>query len=273
MIGAFYKLSKISSVIGYKSFRQLLNEWGYPHNKSSLTGGSQQILRWQISPPLKGMGRLEWLDLLDSNQNWQLITNTLEIGDEFYSWTVPKITTYAKLRITSDDIQLESPAFGILENDELNTLNYCDDNAYLSWSVSSNATKYNIYELGEKYMEYLGSTRDTFLLLNNSMSKSRYISVFPVIKDNELRASYTYRIDDNLRCYFKNFYALKYIADKPELALELNTNYQIAKIVIERKVNDQFQFIETLTPQNSLSYFLLKIKIQLMGLTYTDALY
>ncbi|MDZ7846276.1 MAG: hypothetical protein U5L96_05700 [Owenweeksia sp.] len=47
-------------------------------------------------------------------------------------------------------------------------LGSCPDSLTLSWDAASNVTGYNIYRLGSKYMDSIGYTTDTFMVVSPS---------------------------------------------------------------------------------------------------------
>lgn len=103
----------------------------------------------------------------DNGTSWQTITTTEPGDSRFYVWNVPNtISGQARVRVSRSGISDESIAnFSIVERPQnLVVERVCPDSNYLrlEWDMVPGATGYDVYKLGQKYMDSIGSTPALF---------------------------------------------------------------------------------------------------------------
>jgi len=99
----------------------------------------------------------------DNGETWTQIA-TVNAGTHLYEWRAPNISNGKnRIKVTSGSYESISPeSFSIARiPTSLNILSMCPEYLTLTWAASSGADSYDVYLLGEKYMELVGSTTET----------------------------------------------------------------------------------------------------------------
>lgn len=115
----------------------------------------------------------------DNMQTWNTISNTVEGHHRHYNWQVPNLSiSKVHMRVTQVDHGLESinqcSLFGIPDFN----IDYVSPTiAKVSWNNIDNAIKYNIYRLGEKHMEVIGSTTDKYFFMPINEGESDWFAI------------------------------------------------------------------------------------------------
>jgi len=150
----------------------------YPIGGESLVPGESELIRWDAF----GVNELFTLEFsLDNGQSWETIAEDIPGGDRGYSWQIPiDISGEGLVRITAGGISSQSEApfsiFGIPCNIQIDWA--CEDAIHLSWGEIVGATSYEVFKLGEKYMESAGITSlNSFILEDTSITDQSWFSV------------------------------------------------------------------------------------------------
>ena len=99
----------------------------------------------------------------DNGSTWNTISNTVPGNNRIYNWPVPNtITGQARVRVTRSGVTDESDAnFTIIERPQnIHIDRVCVDSNYIrmEWNPVPGATSYDVFMLGQKYMDSIGST-------------------------------------------------------------------------------------------------------------------
>ncbi len=119
---------------------------------------------------------------IDEGVNWDTIT-TVDGEERMYDWDVPiEFTGQARVRITRDTFSSMSEAnFTIARHPVgLQVKNVCEDHIELRWGGVTGATEYKLFQLGEKFMDEIGTTVDkTYRVYIDpaTISDTRYFAV------------------------------------------------------------------------------------------------
>ncbi|MEL6844235.1 MAG: peptidase S8, partial [Bacteroidota bacterium] len=164
----------------------------YPYGGEGFVPGETQRLHWDAQP-ISGNFTLEYT--LDDGANWLPIT-TVPGNVRMYDWTVPTaITDQARVRISRGGLTSESAYnFTIIDVPQGLSVNYiCNNLVSVSWDSLPGAAEYQVYLLGEKYMDSMGRTTDTTLCfpVNNISGEQWFsISAVPSVGGNTGRRSF-----------------------------------------------------------------------------------
>ncbi|OAD91133.1 peptidase S8 [Aequorivita soesokkakensis] len=96
----------------------------------------------------------------NNGSSWNNIT-TVPNDTHFYTWSVPdEVGGNLLIRVTSGSFQDVSDAtFNIARSPlVINVIQVCEDSATFEWSDIDDADSYDLYMLGEKYMEVVGTS-------------------------------------------------------------------------------------------------------------------
>ena len=138
----------------------------YPVGGESLVPGETETLRWS-APESYGPFDIEYT--LDNGANWINIASGTPF--KIFNWTVPNTNSaQAKIRVTANSIMGQSSSsFSILDAPSTpSIIKACPGEVTLSWNAVDSAARYVVYELGEKYMDSIGTTTATsFDIIND----------------------------------------------------------------------------------------------------------
>ncbi len=227
-------------------------EWTYPVQGSSLLPGSINRLRWDGSKQAI-TGKLEYKPT--GTDNWTMISDKIDIATGYYDWQAPEQVQVAQLRLSTGTQSITSGDF-ILAHELAIKVGYdCDNKLMLFWPKVAGAQQYQVYQLGENYLEPLALTQDTILVADKSQLKSSQFAVAPVLQS--IAGSYSSTIASDrvgYTCYIKNFLPRLLVTENVIFDLELSTLHELASISLERAdEKGAFQTIKTINPITQLS--------------------
>jgi hypothetical protein len=221
--------------------------WTYPSTNDLITAGQNNVIRWQTNST--GNATIEYST---NGVQWQPVATGVDLSDQYYKWSTPNSFTKALLRITTQNSSITSDTFVISKPLSLNVGFNCADSFLLYWN-KADADQYQLYQLGQKYLEPIITTADTFIILHKSQFPSLNYNVAPMINGRLGQQGFT--IDYTIQgvgCYFKTFYAI--LQDNQTLlTTELGTLYNVAQISFQKWNGSSYQTIKTFVAPNSTS--------------------
>lgn len=132
----------------------------YPNGGEHLVPGEVERINWDAEGT---NGTFELYFSPDGGNSWELVSQ--EFGSvRQYNWTVPAgITGSGLFRIVRGDQEDVSKAvFSIAPVPQnLSVLEVCPTYVRLVWDPIAEATSYNVYKLGDKYMDLIDNTTST----------------------------------------------------------------------------------------------------------------
>jgi len=156
----------------------------YPNDGESFTPGQEQSIHWD-GINLTGSTIIEYST--DTGSTWQEIA-TVGAATTNYGWDVPaEITGDAKIRVTNDTFSDESDGtFSIAQRvTGVNFSQVCPEDATITWNEITDAEEYDVYLLGERHMEVVGTaTTNTITVSIESEQDVQWAAV--VAKNNTL---------------------------------------------------------------------------------------
>lgn len=150
----------------------------YPIGGESFVPGESELIRWDAYGNT-GATSLEYS--LDNGSTWNTMVTGLAGDARNYSWSVPTATTgEAMVRITrgthTDSVEAPFSIARLPLNLQVDWV--CPDSLQLSWSAASGATSYEISQLGNKYMDSIGTTTGTtFVVVGTDPFQEDWFSV------------------------------------------------------------------------------------------------
>jgi len=150
----------------------------YPIGGESLVPGESELIRWDA------FGVSEMFDLEfspDNGQSWETIAEDVPGENRSHSWQVPSDNSgEALVRITAGGVTSQSDApfsiLGVPCNFRIDWA--CDEEIHFSWGEVVGVTSYELFKLGEKYMEPAGITfRNSILLQDPNLTDQSWFSV------------------------------------------------------------------------------------------------
>ena len=171
-----------------------------------------------------------------------------------YYWNVPSLTTTARLRMTIGASTSVSDTFTIANRTTTGVGFNCPDSFLFYWNKLPGIINYRVYKLGNKYLEPITVTSDSFMLLAKTSNPSLHYAVAPIIGNKEGVKSYTFNYTtQGVECYIRSFLALL-AGNTADLSLLLGSLYNVNRIVFEKFNGTDYVAIQTVTNPGSLSY-------------------
>ena len=206
-------------------------EWHFPCGNDFAFSSSVNTLRWASSLS-SSAGLLEYS--INNGVNWLTIDSAVNLANGYYKWNTPDLTSNALLRMTANSNQFNSDTFTISRRTFTGVGFNCPDSFLFYWNKIPGINNYMVYKLGNKYLESLTSTSDSFIVLSKNSSLSLHYAVAPIIGNMEGIKSYTFNYStQGVECYIRSFLSLLN-NDTARLDLLLGTLYKINKIVLEK---------------------------------------
>ena len=150
----------------------------YPVGGESMVPGELELIRWDA------FGDSETFDLeysIDNGQSWDSIASDIAGEKRSQSWRVPSdISGECLVRISSNGVTSQSEApFSIIGTPCNLQIDWaCTNEIHLSWGDVAGATSYEIFKLGDKYMESAGITPVNSILLDDpTLTNQSWFSV------------------------------------------------------------------------------------------------
>jgi hypothetical protein len=244
--------------------------WVYPGLNDNIFPAAANVLRWQ-STFAPGTAALEYS--INNGASWLPITGTINTAAKFFKWNAPDTTAIALLRITIGSQQFISDLFTISAKPDLNIGFNCSDSVMLYWNKNKGITNYQLYVLGNKYLQQFTTIADTQFVFNKNSVPYVYFAVAPVINNRTGVKSYaTDYSKQGVDCYIKNLLA-DLLIDKANISLTIGTTYQVKKIVFEKQSGNSFIPLSEITIINGLNYATTDINLKKGVNSYRVALY
>ncbi|GAA0871804.1 hypothetical protein GCM10009117_09500 [Gangjinia marincola] len=128
----------------------------YPFGGEKFTPGTAEVIRWDALPGDEDF-LIEYS--VDNGIFWNTI-GTSPSTTRYRSWNVPaSISGNCFVRITrGDEVSVHTDSFSIAERvSNVEIASVCPDTYTVTWNEVTGATTYDVYALGEKFMEVVGT--------------------------------------------------------------------------------------------------------------------
>jgi hypothetical protein len=238
LIGSAQNFSLAYAIEYENSFR-----FTYPTSSDAVNKG-QLVARWDGS--LNGTGRLE---ASFNNGDFLLIDEAVNLEQGLYSFT-PEFSGEVQLRMTQGSTIVVGDKFIVSEEPAMTVGFVCDNEVMIQWSQVELATSYNIYTMGDKYLELFRTVADTVLQMSKDEMGSDFFAVEPLIGGLPGYRSLTYDVtSQGVQCYYKQLYGYAK-DDVAYLQLRLSTRYNVSAIRWQRKDGAAFELIGETTVLN-----------------------
>ena len=223
--------------------------WTYPSTSVVLNAANVATIRWQTN--ISTTANIEYSI---NGTSWKTIS-PVATEEQYYKWLVPDTITEAQLRLTipSTNQVFTSDSFVISRPLNLNVGFNCQDSFLLSWNKLP-VPQYQLYTLGNSYLEPLQLTSDTSIVFHKTDHPSLFYAVTPVIGNKTGLRSYTINYTtQGVGCYLRTFFTYLTDKDKAYLSAELGSLYNVSAIQFQQQTATGFQTIQTIQSPTSLS--------------------
>ncbi len=148
----------------------------YPIGGEGFVPGETEVIRWDAFGNI-GTFALEYS--VNDGSTWQPIANNIAGHQRHYNWQVPDMTANrVRIRVKRNGKNAASPnPFCIMELPDFRFFYVAPGTAAVRWQAVPGANAYDIYALGNKYMDLIGTTSDTSFNLTVANWQSNWYSV------------------------------------------------------------------------------------------------
>ncbi|HUS03259.1 MAG TPA: S8 family serine peptidase, partial [Chitinophagaceae bacterium] len=226
-------------------------KWMYPSNIDFLETGRENIFRWESN--IAGTGDIEYT-IVPSN-TWRSIVANTDLTKKYFKWTPPDTTVQSLVRMKIGNTYFYSDTFLIAGLPTPKVGFVCRDTILLFWNRIKGVSQYQVYQLGNRYMDPLVKVADTAVLLPISSLSEKYFSVGTVLPNN-VPGPKGYAFNYTLQgtgCYIKTFFA-DANGNVAKLNLLLGTTYKISNIIFQVSTTSGFITIDSFPPLGQTSF-------------------
>lgn len=149
----------------------------HPNGGESFASREVQRIRWDASEML---GNFDIHSSYDGGNTWTLVTSGISGSQRYFDWTLPSGTTsLGRIRVsrgTASDIS--DTNFIALNTPNITSIvEACAGTSTVTWTPAQNATYYEVFRLGDKFMELVATTTNTSININNLGTDQNWIAV------------------------------------------------------------------------------------------------
>jgi hypothetical protein len=225
-------------------------EWTFPLGRDAMASGSESRLRWRWAGTFPATGRLQ---VRPPGSTWTELEPDTDLSSQGFDWTVPVAQGLYQVRMILAGDTIESEEFVISTPERLRVGFVCESEAMLLWSPQSGATGYRLYRLGDRYLEPVQLSADTFATVINDPMLTTLYSLAPMYGPKEglreLTVDYTAQ---GVGCYVINFLAQSYLVqEQASFTLTVGTLFGLRSVTLERLEPDGFRQIQSVVPSAS----------------------
>jgi len=150
----------------------------YPTGGEHFVPGETELIRWDS---YGGTGNFTLSFSTDNGSSWTTAASGIGSGLRYWDWTVPTLNEGdVRMRISrgsvSDISDTTFSVIGVPANLSIDTV--CGSEVILSWDAVAGATGYEIFRLGQHYMESAGTTNSlTYTVTGINIHEEQWFSL------------------------------------------------------------------------------------------------
>jgi len=222
-------------------------QFTFPVKGNQLIPNTINTIRWETNIP--GTANLQYR--IDGG-NWETIANNINLANNYYQWNCPNQLGLIQLRMIAGLTNKLTDTFALAPIISAKTGFNCADSFLLYWPKIG-VSQYQVYQLGNQYLEPFLITADTILIKEKLNNPFQVYTVAPILPNNfnglpGYAINYT---QQQIACYINGFFADPFDSSKARLSLQLGTTYQVNKVVFEKLFATGYKSIQTISPVTS----------------------
>ena len=205
--------------------------WYYPGKEDNLFPDRKNLLRWESN-----LGETNAIleSSIDKGASWQPINSSVNLSTGYLAWTPKDTFTTALLRMRTTSQVFTTDTFTISKRINTYVGFNCPDSFLFYWNRVPGVNRYQVYRLGEKYMEPFLASQDTLVLLPSQGNPFRYYAIAPILDNKTGVRSYGFNYEtQGVECYIRTFLATS-TGNAGRLELVLGSIYRVQKITLEK---------------------------------------
>jgi hypothetical protein len=224
--------------------------WTYPSSTSALTAATRNVIRWESN-----IDDTATVEYSFNGVQWQALAHAVDLKNQYYQWITPDTnsTAFLRIKIPAYNSIVASDSFTISRILNLRVGFNCPDSFLLYW-YKLPVSQYQLYELGQKYLQPVIVTADTMAVFSKKQFIALHYAVAPLINSKTgLRSFTTNYTTQGVACYISSFLA-ELQNNTALISVQLGTTYNIASISAIRTNSVGIKTIQTMTPPLSLTF-------------------
>ena len=225
--------------------------WTFPKRNDNIASGENLVLRWNTN--IKDTKTILKYKNINS-KIWSIVDSFKNIESLYKRW---RSTNYLELGQFAVDVANQSfisDTFFVSQDPQLKIAFDCNDSVGLIWNKLSDSSTYQIFTLGDKYLEAVKTTSDTFFVFNKLEYLTRYFTVASKLKNFiGIKSPTPDYFRQGVACYTETFYANHLTDNTVGLNWTIRTTYNLKKIILERYENGKFRLFKEI-PISGLVY-------------------
>lgn len=224
-------------------------EFTHPVKNDQFAAGKANTIRWHST--ISGNGTL--LYSLD-NVVWNTVAENIDLNKGYTVWQTPDTLSACLLKLTGP-ANVTSDSFVISTSPALQIGFDCPEDFMLFWNKQKGASGYELFRLGQKYLEPFARQADTFAVLLKSSQPSLHYAMRALLPNGlGAQRSYAYNYStQGVECFIRTFLA-ELNGDQVDINLELGTIYGIQKLFLEKLGINGFVTLQEVSNPVSLRY-------------------
>ncbi len=142
----------------------------YPIGGEGFVPGETETIRWDA---IETVGTQTLQYTINNGVSWTNINTAIAGTQRYYNWTVPSaLSGQCKVRVSRGVYTAESDtSFSIIPLPTvINVAWACPDSVKLTWNPAAGATSYDVFKLGNVYMDSVGTSNTTSKVIPNTLS-------------------------------------------------------------------------------------------------------
>lgn len=229
--------------------------WNYPTLNDPTPSNREVILRWESNFP-DTSARLEWRPW--PSPDWRIIDDSVHLQSGWRRWILPDTFAESQLRMVVGGHEFLSDIFLISKELRMKIGFNCPDSVLLYWNSAHPSAQYQLFGLGEKYLEPIAQVTDTMVVLKKTDFPQIRFAVAPLTFWEDALGPRSPAPDiskQGVACYFSNFLAELTDSATVKLSLFTGTTYGLEKVFFEKQRNGNFTQLDMqLASQPSFEY-------------------
>ena len=147
----------------------------FPHSEAALVPGENAVIRWDA---VGNSGNFT-VEYAVGNGSWNTISSNVPGSRRHLDWTTPDIAAAnVSVRVRRGSLSDTSDGtFSILGVPQLTAQNAASNSVNLSWPAVTGATEYEVFKLGDQYMEAVQTTTANAITLSAQTGQKDWYAV------------------------------------------------------------------------------------------------
>jgi hypothetical protein len=233
-------------------------EWVFPSSSDFLMPGKQNLLRWNSTDT--DTGRIEYKYV--GSDNWQLAGHSISSSQASFSWKAPDQAGLMQFRWIDMEGITVSDTFVSASQVRPQVGFACPDSLLFYWENKKHADSFEILKLGDRHMEHVDFTADTFYIVHD-LGQVFHYAVTPIFKNKKgpQSSGFDYR-SQGAGCYVTAFYLNSIENEHAFFDALLSSLYNVDSLVLEIQTTSGFKVVQFTTPADTLLFHFTSDELQ-----------